>query len=288
MHIKDIEAELKAVFPVEQLHFLPRDIRRSPDGHTCLLFPYVPVWHYHKRLNEIAFGHWQSPTAQVIVAGTKIITLQAVEICGVTQTGHGEEFLVTKRRDGELQDEENAATEAYAQAFTRACHAHGFGAYLRDLGALRVPYDYDKGPLIERLALAIASYERAGLPISQAALGHVHPDDLAQARALVAGRNELRPGNSGHSSKPNGSGQKPHAPTPTGSNGTNTSAGATQELATPAQLGLIRRLTERNDQAALDAINEHRAQPYQRLDEIGKWEASQLIDRLRLQAPATN
>jgi hypothetical protein len=83
---------------------------------------------------------------------------------------YGEAFLLVPTRNGTSREDEHSATEAYSQAFRRACSKFGLGRYLYDLGKLRLPYDPEQKWLaitrVEHVAWVERLYRDAGLPLS--------------------------------------------------------------------------------------------------------------------------
>jgi len=109
-----------------------------------------------------------------LVAGNKLVIPVTLVICEIAHTDVGEAFLTSLSRKGEPREEENAATEAYSQAFRRACAQVGLGRYLYDLPKVWVPYDPQKRAIAlseeELRQLAERLYCKVGLlPASPAA-----------------------------------------------------------------------------------------------------------------------
>ncbi|HLZ59013.1 MAG TPA: Rad52/Rad22 family DNA repair protein [Ktedonosporobacter sp.] len=142
MTLSSIEADLRQPFPVEEIKLLPKAPTRNEQGQwSCLALPYADKRTYEDRLNTLAFAQWSTPATEPIVAGNKLIVTVTVVLCGVARTDLGEAFLSGLTRQGEVREEENSATQAYSQAFRRACAQFGLGRYLYDLPRLWVPYD---------------------------------------------------------------------------------------------------------------------------------------------------
>jgi len=140
--LSSIEASLRQPFPIEEIKLLPKAPTRNEQGQwSCLAFPYADKRAYEDRLNALVFAHWSTPPTSPIVAGNKLIIPVTVVLCEVARTDFGEAFLSSLTRTGEVREEENSATEAYSQAFRRACAQFGLGRYLYDLPRLWVPYD---------------------------------------------------------------------------------------------------------------------------------------------------
>jgi hypothetical protein len=88
-----------------------------------------------------------------------------VVLYGVAHTDFGEAFLSSTTRKGDTREEENSATEAYSQAFRRACSQFGLGRYLYQLPKLWLPYDANTISLMpegERIAWVEKLYTEAG------------------------------------------------------------------------------------------------------------------------------
>jgi len=166
--------DLHAPFPPAEIKFLPKSPVQRGDAWVCLALPYADKRAYEDRLNALVPGRWSTPPMTPLVAGNKLVIPVTLVICDIAHTDVGEAFLTSLSRKGEPREEENAATEAYSQAFRRACAQVGLGRYLYDLPKVWVPYDPQKRvialseaelrQLVERL------YRKAGLlPASPAA-----------------------------------------------------------------------------------------------------------------------
>ena len=141
----DLLAEdLRAPFPPAEIKFLPKSPVQRGDAWVCLALPYADKRAYEDRLNALAPGRWSTPAMTPLVAGNKLIIPVTLVICEIAHTDVGEAFLTSLSRKGEPREEENAATEAYSQAFRRACAQVGLGRYLYDLPKVWVPYDPQK------------------------------------------------------------------------------------------------------------------------------------------------
>jgi hypothetical protein len=122
-----------------------------------------------------------------LVAGNKLVIPVTLVICDIAHTDVGEAFLTSLSRKGEPREEENAATEAYSQAFRRACAQFGLGRYLYDLPKAWVPYDPQKRAIalseedLRRLAEQL--YHKAGL-LPTTSSNRVHA--VADASSLQA------------------------------------------------------------------------------------------------------
>lgn len=138
--LAEIEEQLKEPFSLEDIDFLPKGNFEKNNQTFCMGMPFADVRVYQDRLNKLACGEWSTPSPIVIAAGNKIITYVTVVICGVPHSDVGEAFLV----DLAGKREENTATEAFAQAFKRACSQFGLGRYLYSLDKAYLPYDKQK------------------------------------------------------------------------------------------------------------------------------------------------
>ncbi len=162
--LEDIKEQLKAPFALEDIDFLPKG-KTERDGKTlCMAFPYADPRVYQDRLNELAYGEWSTPAPVVIAAGNKLICYVTVILFGVPHTDVGEA----------TNNEENTGTEAFAQAFKRACSQFGLGRYLYDLDREWVPFkvegksgriDLDKAG---KAAIVRKMYQKAGIATGQA------------------------------------------------------------------------------------------------------------------------
>lgn len=155
--LADIREQLKAPFALDDIDFLPKG-KVERDGKTlCMALPYADPRVYQDRLNEVAYGEWSTPAPVVIAAGNKLICYVTVILCGVPHTDVGEA----------TNNEENTGTEAWAQAFKRACSQFGLGRYLYDLEKEWVPFnpqrkmiDLDKA---QKAAIVRKMYQKAGI-----------------------------------------------------------------------------------------------------------------------------
>ncbi len=165
---------LRAPFPPAEIKFLPKSPLQRGDAWVCLALPYADKRMYEDRLNALVPGRWSTPAMTPLVAGNKLVIPVTLVICEIAHTDVGEAFLTSLSRKGEPREEENAATEAYSQAFRRACAQVGLGRYLYDLPKVWVPYDPQKRAIAlseeELRQLAERLYCKVGLlPASPAA-----------------------------------------------------------------------------------------------------------------------
>src|SRR6266702_6861666 len=158
---------LRAPFPPTEIKFLPKSPVQRGDAWICLALPYADKRAYEDRLNALVPGRWSTPPMTPLVAGNKLVIPVTLVICEIAHTDVGEAFLTSLSRKGELREEENAATEAYSQAFRRACAQVGLGRYLYDLPKVWVPYDPQKRAIAlteeELRQLAERLYRKVGL-----------------------------------------------------------------------------------------------------------------------------
>ena len=158
---------LRAPFPVTEIKFLPKSPIQRNDAWVCLALPYADKRAYEDRLNALVPGRWSTPAMIPLVAGNKLVIPVTLVICEIAHTDVGEAFLTSLSRKGEPREEENAATEAYSQAFRRACAQFGLGRYLYDLPKAWVPYDPQKRAIAlaeeELRQLVERLYRKAGL-----------------------------------------------------------------------------------------------------------------------------
>lgn len=87
-----------------------------------MALPYADPCVYQDRLNSLAPGKWSTPAPIALTVGEKLICYVTVVLCGIAHTDVGE-----------AGPGENQGTEAWAQAFKRACSQFGLGRYLYDL-----------------------------------------------------------------------------------------------------------------------------------------------------------
>src|SRR5260221_7028524 len=166
--------DLRAPFPPAEIKFLPKSPVQRGDAWVCLALPYADKRAYEDRLNALVPGRWSTPAMTPLVAGNKLVIPVTLVICEIAHTDVGEAFLTSLSRKGEPREEENAATQAYSQAFRRACAQVGLGRYLYDLPKAWVPYDPQKRAIAlseeELRQLAERLYRKPGLrPASPAA-----------------------------------------------------------------------------------------------------------------------
>ena len=157
--LADIEARLKEPFRLDDIDFLPKG-KVEREGKTfCMALPYADPRVYQDRLNAIAYGEWSTPPPVVTVAGNKLICYVTVILCGVPHTDVGEA----------TNNEENTGTEAWAQAFKRACSQFGLGRYLYDLEKEWVPFDVKRKQIdldkASRRAVVRKMYQKAGIAL---------------------------------------------------------------------------------------------------------------------------
>jgi hypothetical protein len=160
MALVDIASQLEEPFPLEDIELLPKgSVER--DGKTlCMAMPYADVRVYQDRLNRLAPGEWSTPPPLALVVGTKLVCYVTIVIYGVSHTDVGE-----------AGPGENQGTEAFAQAFKRACSQVGLGRYLYNLEKAWVPYDTKRKQISLDAngikAIVKQMYQKAGVPFSQ-------------------------------------------------------------------------------------------------------------------------
>lgn len=126
----DIAQALSSPFAIEDIGLLPKG-KFERDGKTlCMAMPYADPRAYQDRLNTLAPGEWSTPAPLALTVGDKLVCYVTVIVCGIAHTDVGEAV-----------PGENQGTEAWAQAFKRACSQFGLGRYLYDLDKSWVPYD---------------------------------------------------------------------------------------------------------------------------------------------------
>lgn len=165
--LASLKEALLQPFAPEVIQFLPKDVRKENGTCVCLALPYANKWVYEDRLNELVFGEWSSPYAPPYAQGNKLIIPATVVILGVAHTDYGEAFLEKTGKNGTTREDDNTATEAYSQAFRRACAKFFLGRYLYDLPRLTLPYDPNTHAIAvskaERIAWVEKLYQTAGL-----------------------------------------------------------------------------------------------------------------------------
>ena len=166
--LASLKEALGQPFAVEHIQFLPKAIQQNQKRQwICLALPYANKRVYEDRLNAVAFGLWSTPYTPPYTEGNKLIVPATVIVCDVTHTDYGEAYLTVPSRRGEQHEQENSATEAYSQAFRRACSKFLLGRYLYDLRKLWLPYDVNTKKIAiseaERLAWVEKLYMDAGL-----------------------------------------------------------------------------------------------------------------------------
>lgn len=162
-----LKEALRQPFAPETIQFLPKEIHQENGNTVCLALPYANKRVYEDRLNELVFGEWSTPYASPYSQGNKVIIAVTVVVLGVAHTDYGEAFLTTTGKNGNTREDENTVTEAYSQAFRRACAQFLLGRYLYDLPKLTLPYDSQARriaiPKAERIAWVEKLYMARGL-----------------------------------------------------------------------------------------------------------------------------
>ena len=150
--LASLKEALQQPFAPETIQFLPKEIHQENGRYVCLALPYANKRVYEDRLNALVFGEWSTPATQPYAQGNKLIIPVTVIILGVAHTDYGEAFMTTTGKNGSTREDENTATEAYSQAFRRACAKFFLGRYLYDLPKLTLPYD----PTTRQIAISKA------------------------------------------------------------------------------------------------------------------------------------
>jgi hypothetical protein len=160
--LADIANALASPFAIEEIELLPKG-KFERDGKTlCMAMPYADPRCYQDRLNKLAYGQWETPAPIALIAGNKLVCYVTVVICGIAHTDVGEAFLASGTRE-----EENTATEAWAQGFKRACSHFGLGRYLYDLEKAWTPYNVQRKQIdldeAGKQNVVRVMYQKAGL-----------------------------------------------------------------------------------------------------------------------------
>src|SRR5258708_706 len=157
--LREFEAQLKEPFALDDMDFLPKGKVEREGKTLCMALPYADPRVYQDRLNTIAYGEWSTPAPVVVVAGNKLICYVTVVLCGIPHTDVGEA----------TNNEENTGTEAWAQAFKRACSQFGLGRYLYDLEKEWVPFDLQRKQVgldkAQKQAIVKKMYQKAGIVV---------------------------------------------------------------------------------------------------------------------------
>jgi hypothetical protein len=165
--LASLEAGLSEPFAPKEVKFLPKSPSNTNGKWTCLALPYCDKRTYEDRLNDLVFDDWSTLSPGAYIAGNKLIISVTLVLCGIARTDYGEAFLSSATRNGDMREEENSATEAYSQAFRRACAQFRLGRYLYALPKVRVPYDPTKRAIAfsdeEKLHLTERLYRHVGL-----------------------------------------------------------------------------------------------------------------------------
>ena len=154
--LTDITAQLAEPFSLDDIDLLPKG-KVERDGKTlCMALPYADPRVYQDRLNQLAPGEWETPAPIALTVGDKLVTYVTVFLCGVVHTDVGE-----------AGPGENQGTEAWAQAFKRACSQFGLGRYLYDLEKEWVPYHPQRKQIdldgAGKQAIVRKMYQKAGI-----------------------------------------------------------------------------------------------------------------------------
>jgi hypothetical protein len=165
--LASLKDALQQPFAPETIQFLPKEIRTENGKQVCSALPYANKRVYEDRLNALVFGEWSTPLTQPYAQGNKLIIPVTVIILGIAHSDYGEAFMTTAGKNGNTREDENTATEAYSQAFRRACAKFFLGRYLYDLPKLTLPYDPTTRQIAiskaERIAWVEKLYQAQGL-----------------------------------------------------------------------------------------------------------------------------
>jgi len=164
--LQEITQQLSYPFPIESIDLLPKGKLEREGKTLCIALPYADPHVYQDRLNELASFDWSTPPPIALTVGDKLICYVTVILCGISHTDVGE-----------AGSGENQGTEAWAQAFKRACSQFGLGRYLYDLEKAWVPYnvqrkmiDLDKAG---KLDIVCKMYQRAKIGVEMRAAKNV-------------------------------------------------------------------------------------------------------------------
>src|SRR5262249_11279392 len=108
----DIKGALAEPFPVGIIKWLAH----SPNGDTCMAFPYLAVWDYIRRINSICYSQWQMEDARVDISANKATVRVRVSVLGNIQECLGEKLLEKSNRHGNVREIETAVENAWAEA----------------------------------------------------------------------------------------------------------------------------------------------------------------------------
>lgn len=136
----DVEAALRRLqepFPPEAHDFKPQATTR--DNKRAMGVPYVDPRLYQERLDAVD-PLWTSQI-EVQTLQNRVFVVSTVTVLGRSRSATGESMLQSVNRRGEVTEENNPLTSAEAQAFKRACTAHGLGRYLYGLPKWWADYD---------------------------------------------------------------------------------------------------------------------------------------------------
>ena len=165
--LADLKEALQQPFAPETIQFLPKEIHQENGKYVCLALPYANKRVYEDRLNALVFGEWSTPYVPPFAQGNKLILPVTVVILGVAHTDYGEEYFLTTGKGGNTREDDNTATEAYSQAFRRACAQFLLGRYLYDLPKRKFPYNSELKQIdiskAERIAWVEKLYQMRGL-----------------------------------------------------------------------------------------------------------------------------
>lgn len=151
----EIQQELTAVpFHPSLVEFKPG----PGNGTDKIALAYVTWTEYAKRLDQVAPGQWSVTKPVVTPAGGELVTV-ALEVTIVDEDTKLGFVGISDAKPG---------TQAFDQAFKRACALFGLGRYLYEMpNTTWLPFDAKKGRFDSEMFLptAISCYEQLGLMV---------------------------------------------------------------------------------------------------------------------------
>jgi len=180
--LTEITEKLSAPFATHEIALLPKGKVERNGSTFCMAMPYADPRAYQDRLNALAPGEWSTPAPIALTVGDKLVCYVTVVVCGIAHTDVGE-----------AGPGENQGTEAFSQAFKRACSQFGLGRYLYDLEKAWVPYDAQRKRIdLDENGLRNVvrqMYSKAGIAPSESAHngsnGH-HTTDALELKAIMS------------------------------------------------------------------------------------------------------
>jgi hypothetical protein len=158
MNYQEIREKLLQPFDVRSIEFRPGD-------RGNMAFAYVDVREYEKRLHSAAPGNWHASIKGVYPTSDGTIISVELTIGDIAMPG---------------VSDPDKPTRAYAQAFKRACSAHGLGSYLYEIPHLYITLNEYKQIVNSNLAIAVYAYDCLGLEVPAGVRDEVAklPDNL--------------------------------------------------------------------------------------------------------------